>query len=178
MPQGKDTYGSQVGRPPKKNKRKLYNKGTQYEVNLSDLEFEKQNEIHDAISSFIDSQEKYRGKISAKELLQDQKDFKRNINLSFSIPISTIESLIGGEITRRSEEKQRREVETSQQMEALSNRTDRVPKAEGGSLLNDDREQYKVGGKAVNIPKQKEYGGMYDDVMEGEWLILMRKVLE
>ena len=146
MPQGKGTYGSKVGRPPKKNKRKLYNKGTRYEVKLNELEFEKQNEIHAAVSSFIDSQEKYRGKISAKELLQEQKDFKRNINLSFSIPISTIESLIGGEITRRSEEKQRKEIEISQQMEALSNRTDRVPKVEGGSsLLNDDRERYSEG---------------------------------
>ena len=162
MPKGEGTYGSQVGRPPK-NERKPYNKGTQA-MNPT---------VRKAYNKTIETKAKYFNK------------YPEAVDKFFEKDINTIAKNIGFSTERVQEdiEDRMRELVLAKREEQeianpLGARTGRMTKAEGGSLLNNDRQQYAEGSKAVNIPKQKEYGGMYDDVMEGEWLILMRKVLE
>ena len=162
MPKGEGTYGSKVGRPPKK-KRKPYNKGTQA-MNPT---------VRKAYNKTIETKAKYFNK------------YPEAVDKFFEKDINTIAKNIGFSTERVQEdiEDRMRELVLAKREEQeianpLGARTGRMTKAEGGSLLNNDRQQYAEGSKAVNIPKQKEYGGMYDDVMEGEWLILMRKVLE
>ena len=162
MPKGEGTYGSQVGRPPK-NERKPYNKGTQA-MNST---------VRKAYNKTIETKAKYFNK------------YPEAVDKFFEKDINTIAKNIGFSTERVQEdiEDRMRELVLAKREEQeianpLGARTGRMTKAEGGSLLNNDRQQYAEGSKAVNIPKQKEYGGMYDDVMEGEWLILMRKVLE
>ena len=162
MPKGEGTYGSQVGRPPK-NERKPYNKGTQA-MNPT---------VRKAYNKTIETKAKYFTKYPEAM----DKFFEKDINtIAKNIGFST--ERVQEDIEDRMRELVLAKREEQEIANPLGARTGRMTKAEGGSLLNNDRQQYAEGSKAVNIPKQKEYGGMYDDVMEGEWLILMRKVLE